>query len=381
MRDIRYSAGVHRDDATTAGAGKRVLLADALAARTAPGVLGELLGDGAIRCTACAHRCVLEDGRTGACGVRHNAGGELRVPFGYVARRYVRAVETNTVYHVHPGARALTFGMFGCDLRCPYCHNWRVSQALREGVADEAPQDIGAAALVDEAVAAGCRVICSAYNEPMITAEWAHAVFTEARARGLTTALISDGNTTAEALRYLRPVTDVFRVDVKAGAAEHYRALGGRLEPVLAGLREARRLGYWIETVTLVAPGLNDDLEQLRVIASEILAVGRDIPWHVNAFHPRYLWRDRPRTASAILVSAAGMALARGLRHVYVGNVAGEAAALAHTRCPGCGDVLVRRQNYATVAVAESFTGGVCRRCETRVAGIWDATSGCKADM
>ncbi len=346
-------------------------LAEELVRRTTHGVLYEQLRGQHVRCTACAHRCVLEDGRTGACGVRFNRGGELRVPSGYVARRFIRPVETNTLYHVRPGAPALTFGMFGCDLRCPYCHNWRVSQALREGTTGEAPLDLSAAELVDEAVRGGCRVVCSAYNEPMISAEWAYDVFSEARRRGLTTALISDGNGTPEALRYLRPVTDVFRIDLKGFSAAQYRALGGRLEPVLETLGEAHRLGYWVEAVTLVVPDLNDDLDGLRWLAGEILAVDADIPWHLNAFYPRYRWNDRPRTASAILVSAAGMALARGLRHVYVGNLASEVRELSHTRCASCHAVLVRRANYATVDVA--LDRAACPRCGTRVPGIWDA--------
>src|SRR5882762_7903080 len=141
---------------------------------------------GTLRCTACAHRCVLDGDRNGACGVRGARAGKAFAPFGYVARKYVRAIESNTVYHVEPGAKALTFGMFGCDLRCPYCHNWKLSQALREDV-PIVPLDTTPAALVDEAIAEGCRAVCAAYNEPMIAAEWVHAVFTEARARGLRT--------------------------------------------------------------------------------------------------------------------------------------------------------------------------------------------------
>src|SRR5262249_23121760 len=136
------------------------------------------------------------------------------------------------------------FGMYGCDLRCPYCHNARVSQALRDGNLGDPgdPIEISAEALVAEAVAAGCEVVCSAYNEPMITAEWAHAIFTEAKRHGLVTALISDGHTTPEALAYMRPVTDVFRVDLKGFTADQYKTLGGRLEPVIASIADARRL-------------------------------------------------------------------------------------------------------------------------------------------
>jgi pyruvate formate lyase activating enzyme len=293
----------------------------------------------------------------------------MRVPYGYVAARHVRSVESNTMYHVRPGARALTFGMLGCDLRCPYCHNWRLSQALRDRL-DEAPiSDCDPTTLVDEACAAACTVVCAAYNEPMITAEWAHAVFTEARRRGLATALVSDGNTTPEALAYLRPVTDVYRVDVKGLTAAEYRVLGGDPAAPLAAIREARRLGYWVEAVTVVVPGFNDDVAELRALAAALVAIDRDLPWHLNAFVPRYRMRDRPRTAAAILVSAAGTAYAQGMRYVYVGNVPDVVPELSHTRCPACRWEVVRRRNYEVEAV--TLAGGRCAACDTSIPGMW----------
>ncbi|WP_437635709.1 radical SAM protein [Sorangium sp. So ce854] len=341
-----------------------------LARRTAPGALYERgPEEGYLRCTACAHRCVLAPGRAGACGIRFEQDGELRVPFGYVARHYVRSVETNTIFHVRPGARSLTFGMFGCDLRCPYCQNWKVSQALREPGSDGEPIDISAADLVEVAVAAGCEVLASAYNEPMITAEWARAVFTEARRRGLVTALISDGNTTPEALEYMRPVADVFRVDLKGWSADQYRTLGGRVEPVLAAIGEARRLGYWVEVVTLVVPGFNDKADGLRALGAEIARVDPDIPWHLNAFYPRYKMRDRAMSDPAFLVDVAGVAYARGMKYVYVSNMADRVRELSHTRCPGCYEVVVRRFNYETQEVL--LSGGACPSCGTRVPGLW----------
>ncbi|WP_437600159.1 radical SAM protein [Sorangium sp. So ce590] len=341
-----------------------------LARRTVPGVLYERgPEEGYLRCTACAHRCVLSPGRAGACGIRFEKDGELRVPFGYVARHYVRSVETNTIFHVRPGARSLTFGMFGCDLRCPYCQNWKVSQALREPEGEGEPIDISAVDLVEVAVAAGCGVLASAYNEPMITAEWARAVFTEARRRGLVTALISDGNTTPEALAYMRPVTDVFRVDLKGWSADQYRTLGGRVEPVLAAIGEARGLGYWVEVVTLVVPGFNDNAAGLRALGAEIAGVDPDIPWHLNAFYPRYKMRDRLTTDPAFLVDVAGVAYARGMKYVYVSNVADRVRELSHTRCPGCHEVVVRRFNYETQEVL--LSGGACPACGTPVPGLW----------
>jgi pyruvate formate lyase activating enzyme len=344
-------------------------LAAALAARTAPAELFE--GAGAtLRCTACAHRCVLGDeGRVGACGVRFVRDGGLRAPFGYVARRYVRPVETNTMYHVRPGARALTFGMFGCDLRCGYCHNARLSQALRDGIELDQPIELTAEALVGEALAAGAEVLCAAYNEPLIAAEWVRAVFAEAKAAGLVTGLVSDGHTTAEALAYLRPVTDVFRVDLKGATAAQYRALGGRREPVIEALREARRLGYWVEVVTLVVPGFNDDPGGLRDIAAELAAIDPAMPWHLNAFFPRYKLADRPRTDALTLLSAAGTGYARGLSFVYAGNLANELGELCHTRCPRCREIVVERHNYQTLACR--VEGGCCPSCGEALPGLW----------
>lgn len=327
----------------------RLPLAETLSTRTREGVLFERTEHGALRCTACAHRCVMDEGRTGACGVRTHRGGALQVPYGYVARKYVRAVETNTIYHVRPGSKALTFGMFGCDLRCPYCHNWRVSQALREEVGEQTPIDLEPAALVEEAVASGCEVLCSAYNEPMITAEWAHAVFALARARGLVTALITDGHSTSEALSYMRPVTDVFRVDVKGWTAEHYRSLGGRIEPVFASIREAKRLGYWVELVTLVVPGFNDDPRGLAGLAAQIADIDPAMPWHLDGFVPRYKLRDTAAASPTFLAMAAGAAYARGLQYVYVGNAGDAFPELANTRCPRCAETLIERRNWETL--------------------------------
>ncbi len=104
---------------------------------TAEGELVETLPDGAVRCTACGHRCLIREGRRGICQVRFNQGGKLRVPWGYVAALQADPIEKKPFFHVLPGATALTFGMLGCDFRCKYCQNWLTSQAARDPAADE----------------------------------------------------------------------------------------------------------------------------------------------------------------------------------------------------------------------------------------------------
>src|SRR5437868_4656746 len=88
--------------------------------RTVVGTLCRPEGD-RILCYACGHRCLIGEGQRGICKVRFNEGGELKVPFGYVAGLQCDPVEKKPFFHVYPGSDALTFGMMGCDLHCSYC--------------------------------------------------------------------------------------------------------------------------------------------------------------------------------------------------------------------------------------------------------------------
>jgi pyruvate formate lyase activating enzyme len=180
--------------------------------------------------------------------------------------------------------------------------------------------------------------------------------------------VVSDGNTTPEALAFLRPVTDVFRVDLKGFLPEHYKALGGRLEPVLEAIAEARRLGYWVEVVTLVVPGFNDDAAGLRGLAKKLIAIDPALPWHLNAFQPRYKMKDRPAMHPEMLVSVAGSAYARGMQFVYVGNVTHTFQELEHTRCPKCHATLVERNNFTTTA--NHLRDGACA-CGEKIPGLF----------
>lgn len=297
------------------------------------------------------------------------SGDELRAPFGYVARRYIRPVEINTIFHVMPGTKSLTFGNFGCDLACPYCQNAYISQAIRDGRDDQTPIDVTAEELADEAVRERCSTVCAAYNEPMISVEWVRAVFEASKQRGLKTAVITDGHTTPEALGYLRPVLDVFRVDLKAHDEASYRTLGGELGAVWASVEHARELGLWVELVTLLVPGLNDSADAIRSIARRIAALDPDIPWHINGFLPRYRMKDRPATPPSLLVDAAGIGYGAGLSYVYASNVA-TLVELGHTRCPRCASNVLERADYRLAR--STLRDGACGACGARIAGVFD---------
>src|SRR5262249_2167139 len=178
--------------------------------------LYEPLPNGRVRCFACGHRCVIPPGFGGICRVRFNENGVLRVPFGYVGALQLDPVEKKPFFHALPGSTALSFGMLGCDFHCGYCQNWLTSQALRDPAASVAPDAIAPADLVRLAERHGARIVTSTYNEPLITSEWAVAVFREAQAAGLVCSYVSNGNGTPEVLEYIRPFVSLYKVDLKS---------------------------------------------------------------------------------------------------------------------------------------------------------------------
>ncbi len=274
------------------------------------------------------------------------------------------------IFHAYPGALAYSFGMLGCDLHCSYCQNWVTSQALRDPEALSPPLDVTPELLVQDAVAQGAKVVVSTYNEPLITSEWAVAVFRQARKAGLLTAYVSNGNGTPQVLEYLRPWIDLYKVDLKSFDDRHYRQLGGRLQPILDTIRRLHQMGVWLEIVTLLIPGFNDSDDELKRMTEFLCSVSPDVPWHVTAFHQDYKMTSPDDTRPADLLRAAAIGRAAGLRYVYAGNLPGEVDELENTRCGQCGELLIERYGYS-IRQYRLTPEGNCPACHTALPGRW----------
>jgi pyruvate formate lyase activating enzyme len=345
-------------------------LAELLDARTRPGTLYEKLEDRKVRCFACAHRCVIFDGKRGICQVRFNKDGTLYVPWGYVGSLGLDPIEKKPFYHVLPGARTLTFGMLGCDSALPVLSKLGdLSQTLRDRNAGALPHDVTPQELVSLARRYGAQAVISSYNEPLITSEWAVAVFQEAKRAGLLTGYVSNGNATREVLQYLRPHLDCYKIDLKTFQDKNYRVLGAVLSKILEGIALVHELGFWLEIVTLVVPGFNDSDEELRQIAKFLVSISPDIPWHVTAFHKDYKMTDPDNTPAETLMRAAQIGYDAGLHFVYTGNLPGMTGRYENTYCPGCGALLIERYGFAILQ--NKLRDGCCPQCGRAIPGVW----------
>ena len=307
--------------------------------RVHEGELYEKLDRNRVRCYACGHCCPIADGQPGVCKVRFNRGGTLYVPWGYVGGVQCDPIEKKPFFHAYPGA---------------------VSP----------PLDASPAELVAQAVELGAKVIVSTYNEPLITSEWAVAVFRQARAAGLVTGFVSNGNGTPQVLEYLRPWVDLYKVDLKSFDDRHYRQLGGRLQPILETIRSLYQMGFWLEIVTLIIPGFNDSDMELTGMAEFLAGISPAIPWHVTAFHKDYKMTSPEDTPARTLLRAARIGKRAGLHFVYAGNLPGRTDDCENTRCPNCGELLIERYSFRVLQYNLTPTGG-CPSCGYAVPGCW----------
>lgn len=338
---------------------------------TEPGELYRRLDDGRLHCYACGHECKIPEGKPGVCRVRFNDEGVLRVPAGYVAGLACDPIEKKPFYHAFPGHDALSFGMLGCDLHCAYCQNWVTSQALRDPQALADVRPVSTDRILEYARQCGAPVICSTYNEPLITSEWAIANLKPARASGFVGAYVSNGNATEAVLDYIRPYVQLYKVDLKSFDDRAYRELGGILPHVQRTIGQLHAKGFWVEVVTLLVPGFNDGADDLKRMAEFLVDVSPDLPWHLTAFHSDYKMDHVRSTTTDDLLAAGELAKAAGLRYAYLGNRPGMVGAWEHTTCPNCGTHVIERHGFTVRR--NLLVDGRCPDCDTAIPGFWNA--------
>jgi pyruvate formate lyase activating enzyme len=313
----------------------------------------------ALRCDLCPHHCLIPPEGWGACGVRGNLNGKSHIPwYGHVTVLARDPIEKKPLYHFRPGSSILSLGFAGCNLRCPFCQNWHISQFRGRdkppGRYFEAKEIVSLALNDGKARPEGTLLpgqldppqLAYTYSEPLVHPEYLLDCMRMAHQRGVANVLVTNGCATQEAAAEIIPFLDAANIDLKSFSRQTYQeTLGGDLDTVLDFIAVCYENGVHVEVTTLVVPGLNDSEAELKSIAHfiadlEVSRRGKVIPWHLSAYHPDWRWDAQP-TEPAALLRAAERAR-EILPYVYVGNTAGEAA----THCPHCGETLVNRRSY-----------------------------------
>jgi pyruvate formate lyase activating enzyme len=254
----------------------------------------------------------------------------------------------------------------GCNFRCRYCQNWRISQACIE---DEEYHELSPEKAVEYALREGAKSISFTYTEPVAFYEYMYDISKLARERGLLTSMVSNGFVNPGPLGKLLEVMDAVKIDLKGFTDTFYRDVSSaELEPVLASLKIVREAEVYLEIVNLVVPELNDEPELMREMCTWIVEnLGDEVPLHFTRYFPNYRLTHLPPTPVRTLETARRIAHDAGLKYVYIGNLPGHKA--NNTYCPECGNLIVGRHHFDVLD--NNVVNGMCRFCGERIPGIW----------
>lgn len=270
-----------------------------------------------IVCELCPHACLIKSDQIGFCGARKNSNGILFASsYGAVTSIALDPIEKKPLYHFQRGKKITSIGGYGCNFRCGFCQNHKISMEYKKAKIDFMPPEI----IVQFATAAksdGNIGIAYTYNEPLISYEFVYDCATLARKNGLANVLVTNGYINREPLMELLPVIDAMNIDIKAFNNRTYNKFGGMLEPVLDTVQAAHRRCH-VEVTTLVVPG--DSENDIERIARWIARIDPNIPFHLSRFFPRHEYINAEPTPSDMMYRAKETA-ENYLKYVYLGNM------------------------------------------------------------
>jgi len=331
------------------------------------------LEDGRIQCDVCPRFCKLHSGQRGFCFVRACEDDQIVLTtYGRSSGNCIDPIEKKPLNHFYPGTPVLSFGTAGCNLGCKFCQNWDISKSREiERLSENAgPEDIALAAQ-----RLGCRSVAFTYNDPVIWLEYAVDTARACHELGIKTVAVTAGYITEEARPEFYSVIDAANVDLKAFTERFYSKLTlSSLEPVLSTLKWLKHeSNVWFEITNLVIPDENDDPDEFKRMADWIVNnLGDDVPIHFTAFHPDFKLVHRSPTPPDTLQGAREIALASGIKYVYVGNV--DNVDEQSTYCHECRELLIERNWYELGKY--KIKEGRCLKCKSVIPGVFEDARG-----
>jgi len=318
-----------------------------------------------VKCNLCNHRCIINNGSRGICNVRENNNGILfSLIYGKAIALNIDPIEKKPLFHFYPGSKTYSIATEGCNFKCLHCQNYNISQKENNNIFGKniSPEDI-----VKNAIREDCKSISYTYTEPTIFYEYAYDTAKIASKNKIKNIFVTNGYITKEALEMISPYLNGANIDLKAMNNSFYRDIcKAKLNYVLDNIQLFYDLDVWIEITTLIIPGYNDRLDELKKIADFIKNIDENIPWHITRFHPDYKFANCPPTKIETLNKIIKIGKNAGLNYVYQGNVGkGE-----DTFCPNCKNLIIKRGllNMSRKKIKNKR----CIFCKEKISGIWD---------
>lgn len=270
-------------------------------------------------CNICPSHCDISEGRTGKCRARANHNGEIiSLNYGKITAAALDPIEKKPLRRYRPGSMIFSVGSFGCNLTCPFCQNHRISMT---DIDRSVYKELNPYQLLDAVTSLNIETnigIAFTYNEPLIGYEYVLECSRLFKNAGMDVVLVTNGFICVEPLLDLLPYVDAMNIDLKAFDQSFYERIGGDLETVKNTIRIAAGSCH-VEVTTLIVPGENDSVSDMKKEAEWLASIRKDIPLHISRFFPAYDYADKNATEVRTIYDLADTARA-SLEYVYTGN-------------------------------------------------------------
>ena len=274
-----------------------------------------------IRCEICANYCKIAEGHVGVCRQHKNVNGELfDESYGIVSSLSPDPIEKKPLHNFMPHTFTYSIGGFGCNMTCLHCQNYTISQEYDK---NSRSIKINPETIVDNAIRYGCKSIAWTYNEPTIHLPFNKETSLLAQKNNLKVIYVSNGYFSQQSINEILGFVDAFNIDLKSMSKDFYKKVcGADLDIVLDNLRRIHIEGKHLEITNLILNDYNDSVEEITQLCDFVVdELSADVPLHFSRAFPYYKMNDISPTNPEILYKAKEIALNKGIKNVYLGNI------------------------------------------------------------
>ena len=274
-----------------------------------------------VLCDVCPKFCKLREGQIGFCRARSNIGGKIvPINYGQATSLALDPIEKKPLMRFCPGTYILSYGSYGCNLRCPYCQNASISMAGPDNCPHRVitPEGLTDLAVDLSKQEPGNIGVAFTYNEPTVCFEFIRDTSKLLHEAGLKSVVVTNGGLVRTYADELLPHVDALNIDLKGFSNEFYRYVKGEFDTVKEFIKAAVEHKCHVELTTLVIPTKNDDPEEMEREVEWIASISPEIPLHLSRFFPRYKAEDLPPTPAETIYRLKDIA---EKKYVYTGNL------------------------------------------------------------
>ena len=276
-----------------------------------------------VLCDVCPKFCKLREGQIGFCRARSNIGGKIvPINYGQATSLALDPIEKKPLMRFCSGTYILSYGSYGCNLRCPYCQNASISMAGPDNCPHRliTPEGLTDLAVDLSKQEPGNIGVAFTYNEPTVCFEFIRDTSKLLHEAGLKSVVVTNGGLVRKYADELLPHVDALNIDLKGFSDEFYRYVKGEFDTVKEFIKAAVEHECHVELTTLVIPTKNDDPEEMEREVEWITSISPEIPLHLSRFFPRYKVDDLPPTPAETIYRLKDIAQKK-LKYVYTGNL------------------------------------------------------------